>query len=154
LLIGLAAEIGLGKPQPALYGLLAGMKGVSQVISRGDPLPDFTWQCPLLSLPLAFGTELETIPANVPYLFPDPMKTEEWQRRLAGDRLRIGLAWAGNPKHPRDHIRSIALERLIPLMGARHYFLFFAVWPRRGATRITAGGSALDRSSGGIERLY
>lgn len=102
--------------QPALHGLLAGIEGVSQVVSRGEPPPDFTWQCPLLSLPLAFGTEPGTIPAKVPYLFPDPVKKEEWQRRLAGNTRRIGLAWAGNPQHPRDRTRSIALDQFIPLM--------------------------------------
>ena len=114
--------------QPALHGLLGGMEGVSQVVSRGDPLPHFTWQCPLLSLPLAFGTEMGTIPAKVPYLFPDPVKMEEWQGRLAGNTRRIGLAWAGNPKHPRDRIRSIALDQLIALMkvpGTTFYSLQF-----------------------------
>ncbi len=114
--------------QPALHGLLGGMEGVSQVVSRGDRLPHFTWQCPLLSLPLAFGTETGTIPAKVPYLFPDPMKMEEWQGRLAGNTRRIGLAWAGNPKHPRDRIRSIALDQLTALMkvpGTTFYSLQF-----------------------------
>ncbi len=51
--------------QPALYGLLAGTAGAARVIRRGEALPEFIWQCPLMSLPLALGTELDTIPASV-----------------------------------------------------------------------------------------
>jgi tetratricopeptide (TPR) repeat protein len=57
---------------PELRSLCAGMEGASQVIVRSDQLPDFEWHCPLLSLPLAFRTELQTIPANVPYFRPNP----------------------------------------------------------------------------------
>jgi ADP-heptose:LPS heptosyltransferase len=69
----------------------------------------------LLSLPLAFHTELTSIPADVPYLRPDPVEVEAWSRRLQGDGLRIGITWAGNPKHSRDRQRSIALAQLEPL---------------------------------------
>lgn len=102
--------------QPELRRLLLETKGASQVISRGETLPEFTWQCPLLSLPLAFATELNTIPATTPYLHPDPVRVETWRERLQGNTRRIGLAWGGNPKHHRDRLRSIPLEQLVPLM--------------------------------------
>ena len=102
--------------QPALRRLLSGTEGASQVISRGETLPEFTWQCPLLSLPPAFRTELHTIPARVPYVRPNPALVEAWQRRLQGNTRRIGLAWAGNPTHYRDRLRSIPLEQFVPLM--------------------------------------
>ena len=38
--------------------------------------PAFDLHCPLLSLPQAFGTGLETIPADVPYLEADAEKTQ------------------------------------------------------------------------------
>jgi tetratricopeptide (TPR) repeat protein len=103
--------------QPALHGLLAGTEGASRVISRGDTLPEFTWQCPLMSLPLALGTELDTIPARVPYIVPDAVRVEAWRERLQKNTRRIGLAWAGNPGHPRDRLRSISLEQLVPLLN-------------------------------------
>src|SRR5258708_18482457 len=53
--------------QPELTRLMAGFKDI-EVIAHGQPLPAFDLQCPLMSLPLAFGTELATIPAAVPYL--------------------------------------------------------------------------------------
>jgi tetratricopeptide (TPR) repeat protein len=103
--------------QPALYGLLAGTDGSTRVIRRGEALPEFTWQCPLMSLPLALGTELETIPARVPYIVPDAERVDAWRERLPKSTRRIGLAWAGNPGHPRDRLRSISLAQLAPLLN-------------------------------------
>ena len=114
--------------QPALHDLLARTDGASRVIRRGEALPEFSWQCPLMSLPLALGTELETIPARVPYIVPDAARVETWRRRLPGNTRRIVLAWAGNPSHPRDRLRSIALEQLVPLWnvtGTSFYSLQF-----------------------------
>jgi len=79
--------------QPRLCRLLSKTEGAWRVIGRGEPLPEFAWRCPLLSLPLAFATELNTIPAQVPYLHPDPELVDAWRRRLKGDSVRIGLAW-------------------------------------------------------------
>ena len=77
-----------------LHGLMASLAGVTQLISAGDPLPEFDLHCPLLSLPLAFDTRLETIPSEIPYLRPPAEKLEEWTRRLEGDGgLRSG--WCG-----------------------------------------------------------
>jgi tetratricopeptide (TPR) repeat protein len=103
--------------QPALHDLLAGTEGASRVTRRGETLPDFTWQCPLMSLPLALGTELDTIPASVPYIAADAARVEAWRERLQKNTRRIGLAWAGNPGHSRDRLRSISLEQLAPLLN-------------------------------------
>ena len=114
--------------QPALHDLLANTDVASRVIPRGEALPEFMWQCPLMSLPLALGTELETIPARVPYIVPDAARVETWRERLQGNTRRVGLAWAGNPAHPRDRLRSIALEQLVPLLnvvGTTFYSLQF-----------------------------
>src|SRR5580704_9409282 len=56
--------------QAELVRLLSGMPGVETVVARGMPLPPFNVHCPLLSLPLAFATDLTTIPADVPYIAP------------------------------------------------------------------------------------
>ena len=102
--------------QPALQRLLSSSDGASQVISRGETLPEFTWQCPLLSLPLAFGTELPTIPAHVPYVYPDTTQVAAWQQRLQANTRRIGLVWGGNPSMHRNRLRTIPLELLVPLI--------------------------------------
>jgi tetratricopeptide (TPR) repeat protein len=101
--------------QPRLHRLLALTPGAEKVICRHEALPEVDWQCPLLSLPLALGTELNTIPAEIPYVCPDPAQVEAWRQRLPGNSLRIGLVWAGSPLHPHELWRSIPLEQLAPL---------------------------------------
>lgn len=101
--------------QPSLGRLISGLDGVAEVISRGDPLPAFDWHCPLMSLPRAFHTELESIPGRTPYLGAKGADRSAWAQKLSGNSMRIGLAWAGNPKHPRESMRSIPLAALAPL---------------------------------------
>ncbi|MGR0188454.1 tetratricopeptide repeat protein [Azospirillum aestuarii] len=100
-----------------LLPLFRGLPGVERVFARGEPLPAFDWQCPLLSLPRAFGTRLETIPAAVPYLTADPARAAAWRERLAGDGLKVGLVWAGNPQFAGDRERSPGLAALAPLLA-------------------------------------
>jgi len=96
--------------QPPLVRLLRGLPGVAEVFARGDPRPRFDFHCPLLSLPRAFGTTLETIPATTPYLHPGPGAVARWRDRLAtDDALLVGLAWAGAPH--RDDAISMLLDR-------------------------------------------
>jgi tetratricopeptide (TPR) repeat protein len=98
-----------------LRRLLSNISGATEVITRGDCLPDFSWHCPLLSLPLAFGTHAATIPANVPYLKSDPLAAQPWLQSGSSSALRVGLVWAGNPIHTRDPQRSISLSQFAPL---------------------------------------
>jgi len=111
---------------PRLRRLFEQTEGASQVISRDEPLPEFSWQCPLLSLPLAFGTELGTIPARVPYVHPNPALVEAWRKWFAGKSVRVGIAWGGSPDHTRNQWRSMELVQLAPLLqteGATFYSL-------------------------------
>jgi tetratricopeptide (TPR) repeat protein len=103
--------------QPQLKSLLARIDGASLVIGRGETPPDFDCHCPLASLPLAFGTRLETIPPAVPYLSAAEERAAKWQARLTGSGPRIGIAWAGNPGFRGDATRSIGLARLAPLLA-------------------------------------
>jgi tetratricopeptide (TPR) repeat protein len=100
-----------------LRRLLAETPGAERVVCAGEALPDFDWQCPLLSLPLAFATDMSSIPARIPYIQADPVQAEAWSRRMPGDSLRVGLAWGGSPLHPYNGRRSISLELLAPLTG-------------------------------------
>jgi tetratricopeptide (TPR) repeat protein len=102
--------------QPALCSLLSGLAGVERVVARGDALPEFDFHCPLLSLPLAFRTTLETIPALVPYLAPSPSKVDSWRARVPAGGTKIGLAWSGSRTHGNDCNRSITPDRLAPLL--------------------------------------
>lgn len=112
--------------QPELVKLLAGLKGVDVLLNHGAALPRFDYHCPLLSLPKAFSTELDTIPYNQAYLTSDSKRTVIWRDRLgARTSPRIGLVWAGSVGHQNDHNRSIPLQMLTPLLkqNARFYTL-------------------------------
>lgn len=112
--------------QPELKRLLVEMEDVT-VVTDGDPLPDFDVHLPLMSLSRLLGTTLSTIPANVPYLRADPVDVRAWSGRLAGDScFKVGLVWAGNPRHLNDRNRSCTLATFAPLAdvtGIRFYSL-------------------------------
>lgn len=99
--------------QRALLELAASVEGVEQVVAAGDPLPEFDVHAPLLSLPRIMGTTLQTIPNRVPYLAA-PRRPAAPPLPWEG-RLRVGLAWAGNPAHANDRRRSLDLAALAPL---------------------------------------
>jgi tetratricopeptide (TPR) repeat protein len=103
--------------QPELCGLLKDVPGAERVIARGGPLPSFDLQCPLLSLPRAFNTTLQTIPAQQAYLTMDPerLKLLAGKLSLARHSLNVGLCWSGSSTHSNDANRSIDPARLIPL---------------------------------------
>jgi tetratricopeptide (TPR) repeat protein len=104
--------------QPPLQTLFADLAGVARVIGRGDPLPALDLHCPLMSLPLAFRTSLETVPAGVPYLQAPVDRLASWRERLGAKRsLRVGLVWAGRAEHKNDHNRSIAFARFATLLS-------------------------------------
>ena len=105
--------------QPQLVRLLSGMTGLASVIARGQTLPGFDYHCPLLSLPLAFGTELATIPAGVPYIVPPADRLSTWQERLPKRRPLVGLAWSGERAHENDVNRSVGLAVLKPLLDVQ-----------------------------------
>lgn len=119
--------------QPGLERLLARLEGVSQVLVQPVRPSSVDLHTPMMSLPLAFGTRLETTPAEVPYLSAEPMAAARWSRRLVGERgLRVGLVWAGaaRPDQPVaagvDRRRSLPLSAFAPLsalQGVRFFSL-------------------------------
>ncbi len=97
--------------QPELKSLMKTLPGVERMIERGEALPEFEWHCPLMSLPLAFETRLESIPRRTPYLFAG---TSAGRNSLDAP-LRVGLVWAGSPTSSIDHFRSLSIAELAPL---------------------------------------
>jgi tetratricopeptide (TPR) repeat protein len=112
--------------QAPLVGLMRQFSGVTKVVTRLDPLPDFDAHCPMMSLPLVFQTTLDNVPNQTPYLRADPAKIEHWAKRLEpAPGLKVGLVWAGGarPGQPElEHVnrrRSLTLKTLAPLAQAR-----------------------------------
>jgi tetratricopeptide (TPR) repeat protein len=102
--------------QPVLMQVLRSLPLRGKLLARGDSLPNTEFHIPLLSLPLALGTRLDTIPGGVPYLFVDPQATQAWRERLAAlPGRKIGLNWHGNP---RAESLSALQARSFPLAAA------------------------------------
>jgi len=109
-LVAAQADEVLLKIQPALAPIAMGIAPNCRVIGPGESLPATDWECPLLSLPAAFNTSLQTVPSAVPYLFADPALVQKWERWLPQDgRRRVGITWSGNPLHANDANRSLPL---------------------------------------------
>jgi tetratricopeptide (TPR) repeat protein len=120
--------------QPPLARLLKDVQGVDQLVAQGEPLPPFDLHCPLLSLPLALDTRLETIPGSASCLVADASEAVRWAGRL-GDGLKVGIAWSGNPNttaHARRSLPPDQLARLIGAPGARFVSLQKDAEPPRG----------------------
>jgi tetratricopeptide (TPR) repeat protein len=102
--------------QAPLLPLLRTLEGVDQLVARGDPLPAFDMHCPLMSVPRALRTSVETIPRHVPYLASDPARVAAWRERLGPARApRVGLVWSGS-QGLRNDKRSATLAAVLPLV--------------------------------------
>ncbi len=102
-----------------LRRLLTRLPGAAVVITSDDPPPAIDLHCPMLSLPAAFKTTVDTIPAAVPYLAPDPDVAAAWRTKLGPRRRpRVGVVWAGRPDNQNDINRSMPVETLAPWLAA------------------------------------
>lgn len=118
--LGATVILEVAKP---LLTLLQSLQGVDRLVQKGQLLPAFDFHCPLLSLPMACHTELESIPRQTAYLRSDVNKVIAWGRQLGPKQaIRIGLAWSGNPKHLNDEKRSIALKSIPKMPAEFEYF--------------------------------
>ena len=90
----------------------------AEVVAMEKPPQRFDLWCPMMSLPRAFRTTLETVPSAAPYLTVDPATIERWRARLVGNQgLKVGLVWSGAAGYGHNARRAIAAERLAPLLG-------------------------------------
>jgi Flp pilus assembly protein TadD len=106
----------------SLERLLTSLHGVKTIVTEGEAPPPHDAWIPMMSLPLLFGTTVETIPAAVPYLRADADQTAAWRDYLATlPGRKIGLVWSGRSRQPGiganhvSHRRSITLGLFAPL---------------------------------------
>jgi tetratricopeptide (TPR) repeat protein len=129
--------------QSPLARLLAGLGDA--VMAQTDALPPYDLHCPLMSLPRAFGTELATIPAEIPYLRADAALVTAWAERLGVPRRRrVGIAWSGSAEHPEDALRSIPLAAFLAALEGTNCDLHIL------QTEISSGDAALLERMAGI----
>jgi tetratricopeptide (TPR) repeat protein len=143
--------------QNALLRLLSRTPGIDGLVGWGATPPPFDVWIPLMSLPALFHTTLDSIPADIPYVRPDPDLVAHWRRQLAPVRgFRVGIAWQGSPRHAWDRHRSVNLEQFEPLarIGGVH-LISLQKGPGSDQLRALAGrfpvlslGELLDEASG------
>jgi hypothetical protein len=99
-----------------LLRILARTPGIDVVVPQGQEFPDYDVWCPLLSLMGVMHTTLDTIPAEVPYIHPNPDLVEHWRRELSAyTGFKVGINWQGNPQYGGDRNRSMPLACFEPL---------------------------------------
>jgi tetratricopeptide (TPR) repeat protein len=104
--------------KPPLKRLMETLEGVDTVVARSEAasLPNHDYWTFPMSLPLYFGTTIETIPAKLPYLNVPSKQLNQWHERLPLGNVKVGLAWKGNPEHSNDSNRSLpSISTLAPL---------------------------------------
>jgi len=103
---------------PALVDLFSAFPGAARVVAAGSALPPFDLQSPLLSLPLAFGTELATVPVPGAYLTAPPARAAAWSVHMPpAPGTRVALCWSGSLQHKSDRHRSVAAEKPAPVLA-------------------------------------
>jgi len=123
LVAGRGANVVMEVPR-SLVGVFESLEGVGTMVSRGDALPKFDYQTPLMSLPLAFGTTLESIPQTERYLSAPAVHVDRWSQRLGlGTLPRVGLVWSGSASHVNDHNRSVPLAELVPMLPHKFEYI-------------------------------
>lgn len=128
--------------QPELAALLRGCDGVDELVIQAEdgrpPALSFQSQVSLMSLPGVFGTALDTIPHEVPYIHVPPAIRARWRERLGGmGGFKVGIVWSGNPLNTNNHNRSCRLIEFAPLADVRGLALF-SLQKGEAAEQVTA----------------
>lgn len=133
---------------PGLAILFARLDGCDLAVPLDQPLPDadFDFWVPPLSLPYFFGTRLDTIPAALPYLHPDPDRVARWAPLLdvPGRPLKVGLVWKGSVGFENDADRSLPSLALLARLGGVPGVRFFSLQKGAGEDEAAAPPPGLN----------
>ena len=126
-LVERGARVTLEVPQALLSVAQTLGRGI-RVIGPNQDLGDFDFHCPYMSLPLAHGTTLSSIPCHSSYLHVPESHAQQWQERVSAHSVagacKVGLVWSGSVAHTNDHNRSLPLQSLQPLRALEHMALW------------------------------
>jgi tetratricopeptide (TPR) repeat protein len=140
---GRGAQVALSVQAP-LKRLMGSLSPTIRVIGEDERPERFDLHAPLMSLPMAFGTTVETIPAEPRYLASEEGLRAEWAARLpATGRRRIGLVWASNRENLQLTQRSVGLEALLPLLEADADWISLQKDPAPGEAEAFAAAGGL-----------
>ena len=115
----------MAEVQKSLAQLLALCDYIDELIVMGNPLPTYDFQIPMLNLPLAFGTTLEIIPDDIPYLRADPRLVAFWRDQLSSAHdFKVGICWYGDPAHGQNKFMPLSyFAQLTEIPGVQLYNL-------------------------------
>ena len=100
------------------YNLIRSQDLEVEVIAPNTQPSQFDFYCPIMSLPLAFKTEISNVPNKCPYLLTNFDKNKIWEEKFKNsNQLRVGLCWSGNPLHKNNHNRSMSLDDFSKLIS-------------------------------------
>ena len=101
---------------PNLRPLLLG-PSIPTILVEGDPLPEFDYWTPIMSIPGVIGTTVENL-ANVQYyLTANSQLQKEWQTRLGHKtRLRVGFCWSGRRDTWINRHKAMPFETMLELV--------------------------------------
>lgn len=142
--------------QPRLMPILGRLSHSVSMVAEADSGQRFDYQCALLSVPGACGTDLSNIPSEVPYLAADEALAARWGAKIAGNGFKVGICWQGNTGFLADRQRSIPLHQFAPLAEIPGARLFSLQAPPASAQiagsafshRIETVGEAVDQEAG------
>jgi len=141
----LGAEVILEVPK-VLHRLFMYVEGIDSLVMVGSEVPNFDVYCPLLSLPYVFKTNLETIPNEVPYVIVNEEIVKRWAMRVNSSKdnykMKIGIAWAGNPRHKKDKHRTISLRDYLPILNVKD-IAFYSLQKGYGSEQVKGLGEDL-----------
>ena len=102
--------------QKPLVTLLSSCPYVDKVVQLRSEYPHFDIQAPLMSLPYILKTRLETVPADIPYIYADPVLVEQWREKLSEDKnFKIGICWQGNSNYSTPFLRAVVAAKSMQL---------------------------------------
>ena len=113
--------------QPALAALIADVEGVSEVVLQGAALPPFDAHIPLIAFPGLFGSTVEDLAWNGPYIHADPQRVQQWAAKVAAAaprRRKVGLVWSGDASNSSNRERTVTLQQLASLAQAANVTFF------------------------------
>lgn len=97
--------------EKSLHELLKPFTSFTTFIAKGESLPEFDYHCPLMSLPLALKTQLNPVPAPIPYLYADDNRIKKWRSYLGTEGYKIAICWQGSTKGKVDKGRSFPVRQ-------------------------------------------
>ena len=119
----LGGTVVLACSAPLLPLFRANCPDADEIVVIGESFAQVDLQLPLMSIPYVLQLKSNIDSDRVPYLRPAGDIRERLDHALPLEQpnsctpLRVGIAWAGQPKHVNDRNRSLTLDALRPLLS-------------------------------------